>query len=45
MSLAPNYEEPDEPAVFVDDAGGWAVSWKWEGGPVIGFVVEGEGEH
>ena len=44
MSLAPNWEEPGEPVIFEDDAGGFAVTYVWDG-LTLGFVVEGEGEH
>ena len=45
MSLAPNWEGISEPAIFQDDAGGWALGYPWEGGLTLGFVVEGQGEH
>ncbi len=45
MSLAPNYEGITEPLIFADDAGGHALGWPWPDGLVLGFVVEGEGEH
>ncbi len=45
MSLAPDYAGLAEPAIFEDDAGGYALGWPFEGGLVLGFVVEGEGEH
>ena len=45
MSLAPNWDGISEPAIFQDDAGGWALGWPWAGGLTLGFVVEGEGEH
>ena len=45
MSLAPNWDGISEPALFQDDAGGWALGYPWEGGLTLGFVVDGEGEH
>ncbi len=45
MSLAPDYAGLTEPAIFEDDAGGYALGWPWESGLVLGLVVEGEGEH
>lgn len=45
MSLAPNWDGISEPAIFEDDAGGWALGWPWPEGLTLGFVVEGEGEH
>ena len=45
MSLAPNWEGISEPAIFEDDAGGWALGYPWADGLTVGFVVEGQGEH
>ena len=45
MSLAPNWEGITEPAIFQDDAGGWALGYPWADGLTVGFVVEGQGEH
>ena len=45
MSLAPNWDGISKPAVFQDDAGGWALGYPWDGGLTLGFVVDGEGEH
>lgn len=45
MSLAPNWEGISEPAIFQDDAGGWALGYPWADGLTLGFVVEGHGEH
>lgn len=45
MSLAPNWDGASEAVIFEDDSGGWALAWPWSGGLVLGFVVEGEGEH
>ncbi|MDE2660076.1 MAG: hypothetical protein OXI45_07665 [Acidobacteriota bacterium] len=45
MSLAPNWEGITEPAIYQDDAEGWALGYPWPGGLTVGFVVEGQGEH
>lgn len=45
MSLAPNWDGISEPAIFQDDAGGWALGYPWASGLTLGFVVDGEGEH